>query len=176
MLTVRPTIQADADILATLQKQAFAPLYERYHDQGNPCLRGVEDITRRLDTPIFRYFTILEENDIVGGVLYKCKGRKGCFGLLSDGEYYLQRIYIRPDCQGRKLAQRAILQCEQAFPDASAFWVDFPEDLLKNKRCYEAAGFRDTGERLEAEPGLVLACYRKEMRQLSQPDKKRKPS
>ena len=45
--------------------------------------------------------------------------------------------------------------------DAKLFSVDFPEDLPKNRRCYEKAGFCDTGKRLEAEPGLVLACFEK---------------
>lgn len=32
---------------------------------------------------------------------------------------------------------------------------------MKNKRCYENAGFVDTGKRLEEQPGLILACFEK---------------
>ena len=59
------------------------------------------------------------------------------------------------------MAQTAILLCEKEFPDAKKISVDFPEDLKKNRQCYETAGFFDTGRRLEAEPGLVLAAYEK---------------
>jgi len=55
------------------------------------------------------------------------------------------------------------LLCEKDFPDAKLFSVDFPEDLIKNRRCYEKAGFKDTGKRLEAEPGLILACFEKHL-------------
>jgi len=161
MITIRPTTSDDAPILAKLQKQAFLPLYERYHDKGNPCLRGVEDIAGRLDSPYFRYFTIEYDGDIVGGVLYKCKGRGPFFDELKPGEYYLQRVYVKPEMQGRKIAQTAILLCEKELPGAVYITVDFPSDLEKNRRCYEAAGFCDTGKRLEAEPGLTLACYEK---------------
>jgi len=161
MVSIRETTQEDAVLLAEIQKQAFLPLYERYHDEGNPCLRGVEDIANRLPSPNFRYFTILEDDKIVGGVLYKCKGRGPTTGELQPGEYYLQRVYVTPGRQSKGIAQTAILLCEKHFSDAVKFTVDFPEDLQKNRRCYEKAGFRDTGRRLETDPGVILACFEK---------------
>lgn len=163
MIKIRETIEQDAPILAEIQKQAFLPLYEIYHDEGNPCLRGIEDVTGRLNSSVFRYFTILEDEEIVGGVLYKCKGKGPFFNKLKEGEYYLQRVYIKPEHQCKKIAQTAILLCGKEFPDAKMFSVDFPEDLIKNRKCYEKAGFRDTGRRLEVEPGLVLACFEKHL-------------
>ena len=162
MITIRPTTHQDASVLAAIQQQAFRPLYVRYHDEGNPCLRGPEDITRRLDTPVFRYFTIEEDGEILGGVLYKCSGRIPSKAQLEEGECYLQRVYIRPERQGQKIAQTAIRLCEESMPEFHTFYVDFPEDLEKNRRCYEAAGYRDTGERLPPlQPGLVLACLKR---------------
>ena len=164
MIKVRATTENEALLLSEIQRQAFLPLYERYHDEGNPCLRGIEDVANRLNSPYFRYFTILENEEIVGGILYKCKGKGPFFEQLNDGEYYLQRVYIRPECQCKGIAQTAILLCEQEFSDAKMFSVDFPEDLAKNRRCYEKAGFCDTGKRLESEPGLVLACFEKHLK------------
>ena len=92
MITIRPTIEQDAEILCAIQKQAFEPLYERYHDEGNPFLRGTEDILKRLNTPFFRYFTILENGEIVGGISYKCMGRVPFLDELKNGECYLQRV------------------------------------------------------------------------------------
>ncbi len=109
----------------------------------------------------FRYFTIFEDEEVVGGVLYKCKGKGPFFELLYEGEYYLQRIYIKPERQCQGIAQMAILLCEKEFSDAKKFSVDFPEDLIKNRRCYEKAGFFDTGKCLKVEYGLVLACFEK---------------
>ncbi|MCH5286484.1 MAG: GNAT family N-acetyltransferase [Christensenellaceae bacterium] len=162
MITVRPTVHGDADILCALQKAAFQPLYELYHDAGNPCLRGPEDILRRLDHPAFQYFTILDGEEIIGGVVYRRCGRTPFVDELQAGEYYLLRIYVKPDCQSRGVGRTAILLCEKHFPDARKYYVDFPRELEKNRKCYMSAGYRDSGKELEAEPGLVLVAYEKD--------------
>ncbi len=163
MIKIRTTTEDEAFILSEIQREAFLPLYERYHDEGNPCLRGIEDVANRLDSPYFRYFTIYADEEIVGGILYKCKGKGPFFKQLNEGEYYLQRVYIKSEHQCKGIAQTAILLCEKEFADAKIFSVDFPEDLAKNRRCYEKAGFCDTGKRLEVEPGLILACFEKHL-------------
>ncbi len=163
MITIRPTQKSDADTLCEMQKAAFLPIYEQYHDAGNPCLRGTEDILRRLDSKLFKYFTILDGEEIVGGVLYRCEGSTPFVKKLDEGEYYLTRIYIKPDRQCQGIAKTAILLCEKEFPAAVKFYIDFPKELEKNRKCYTNAGFHDTGKELEAEPGLVLVSYEKEI-------------
>ncbi len=163
MITIRPTLQSDVNTLYEIQKAAFMPIYEKYHDAGNPCLRGVEDISCRLDNYTFKYFTILVDGEIVGGVLYRCKGRTPFIEKLNDGEYYLTRIYIKPDCQCRGIGKQAILLCEKEFCNATKFYVDFPKDLVKNRKCYENAGFYSMGKELEAEQGLMLVAYEKKI-------------
>ena len=160
-ILIQATQEAEALELSNIQKAAFQPIYEKYHDEGNPCLRGVEDIANRLGSEYFRYFTIFLDEEIVGGVLYRCKGSTPFGENLEEGQYYLQRVYIKPELQCKGIAQTALLLCEKEFADAKCFWVDFPEDLIKNRRCYEKVGFVDTGKRLEVEPGLVLACSQK---------------
>jgi ribosomal protein S18 acetylase RimI-like enzyme len=160
-ITVRATEESEALELSKIQKEAFLPLYEKYHDEGNPCLRGVEDVANRLNSDYFRYFTIFLDEEVVGGIFYRCQGSTPFEDDLGDGKYYLQRIYIKPEKQGNGIAQTAILICEKELPDAKCFLVDFPEDLTKNRMCYEKAGFKDTGKRSSIHPNLVLACYEK---------------
>ena len=95
--------------------------------------------------------------------LYKCKGKGPFFKQLNEGEYYLQKVYIKSERQCKGIAQTAILLCEKEFTDAKMFSVDFPEDLAKNRRCYEKAGFCDTGRRMETDPGVVLVRYEKHL-------------
>jgi len=123
VVKIRLTEESDAQILSEIQRQAFLPLYKRYRDAGNPYLRSVEDIVKRLNNPRFRYFTILENEDIVGGVLYRTEGKGNFFESLDKGEYYLQRIYVRPDRQGRNIAQKALLLCEKEFEDLAHIYV-----------------------------------------------------
>ena len=160
-ISIRQTKENEALELCNIQKAAFLPLYEKYHDEGNPCLRGVEDISNRLNSDLFHYFTILADGEIVGGILYRCKGSTPFVECLAEGQYYLQRVYIKPQMQCKGIAQTAILLCEKQLHSAKQIFVDFPEDLTKNRRCYEKAGFVDTGERLTAHPNLILASYEK---------------
>lgn len=161
MVEIRQSRPEEAKFLSEIQKRAFEPLYERYHDEGNPCLRGEEDVLRRLNSEIYRYFSIFEDGELVGGVLYKCAGRTPFIEELEENQAYLQRIYVEPVRQGRGIARTAILLCEAQLPEARRFSVDFPVDLEKNRRCYERAGYIDTGRRLEIQPGLTLACFEK---------------
>lgn len=160
MITIRKAGREDVDSLSGIQKSAFLPIFIRYHDLGNPCLSGTEDITERLDSSEFRYYCILENEKIVGGMFYKCSG-KTPFGELKRGEYHLGRIYIDPERQDRGIARRAIMLGEREFPDATRFTLEAPEELRRNRFCYSNAGFNDTGERFERSPGLVIAAFEK---------------
>lgn len=159
-ISIRITNPSEAEELSQIQKAAFAPLYEKYHDEGNPFLRGPEDILRRLNKQN-RHFTILYNDKTVGGVFYRLYGKRSPSDDIGAGEYYLVRIYIHPDYQSKGIAREAILLCEKEFPDARAYFVDFPEDMEKNRRCYQSAGYRDTGDRIRMDGAPSLAMFKK---------------
>ncbi len=69
-ISIKITNPSEAEELSQIQKAAFKPLYEKYHDEGNQFLRGPEDILRRLNK-FNRYFTILYDDQVVGGVFYR---------------------------------------------------------------------------------------------------------
>ncbi len=144
-ITIAPALPSETGELARIQKAAFKPLYERFRDDANPYLRGEEDIVRRFDRNS-RFFTIRRDGNIVGGICYRLYGKRSPTATLTDGEYYLSRIFIDPESQSLGVARTAILLCEAEFPDARRYYVDFPEELEKNRRCYQSAGYRDTGE------------------------------
>ncbi len=159
MVTIRKTIKEDSKILCQIQKAAFKPLYERYHDEGNPYLRDESDILNKLSREDSIYYTIMDNEQIVGGIFYKRNCSTPFCKMLKDGEYYLCRVYIQPDVQGKHIARTAIKLCEEIFAGAAKYFVDFPEDLEINRRCYESVGYVDTGERLKVDENLVLASF-----------------
>ncbi|MBQ7010842.1 MAG: GNAT family N-acetyltransferase [Clostridia bacterium] len=162
-ISIRPTVAEEADELAKIQKAAFLPLYEKYHDVKSPYLRGVEDILKRLDSK-HRCFTILCDGKIVGGIYYHLLPQ-GSKIALEAGEYYLGRLFIHPEHQCKGIGSTAIRLCETEFPEARGFYVDFPVDMEKNRRCYEKAGFRDTGKVITEEGAPDLAVYKKTIKQ-----------
>ena len=161
MITLRETTIEDVNALTAIQQNAFLPLYEKYHDAGNPCLRDERDVLCRLNNPKFLYLTILSDEKIVGGILYRIKGSTPFVKNLRWGKYYLGRVYISPEYQNKGIATETILQSENFLKKPRKLYVDFPEDLDKNRKCYTKCGYRDTGKRLEVEPGLILACFEK---------------
>lgn len=155
MITLRPAETKDVEILWTLQKEAFLPLWERYHDAGNPYLRGPEYIRNRLFSPQYHCFCILDDAQIIGGILYATMTNE------IEREYYLQRLFIAPERQNQGIGRKAIALCERELADATLFSVEFPQDLEKNRTCYTKAGFKDTGRRVKTEEGIVLARFEK---------------
>ena len=160
-ISIRITLPSEAEELSQIQKAAFKPLYEKYHDEDNPYLRGPEDILRRLNK-FNRHYTIMCDEKTVGGIVYRLYGKRSPSEEIGEGEYYLARIYIHPDYQNNGIAREAILLCEKEFPDAKSYFVDFPEDMDKNRRCYQGAGYSETGERTRwGEDAPVLAMFKK---------------
>ena len=159
-ISIKITSASEAEELSQIQKAAFKPLYEQFHDGGNPFLRGSEDILRRLNRS-YRHFTILFEGKIVGGIFYRLCGKRVPGYEIGTGEYYLQRVYVHPDYQNHGIAGEAISLCEKEFADARCYYVDFPEVLEKNRRCYQRVGYRDTGERITMEGAPTLAMFQK---------------
>ena len=159
-VTIHPTLPAEAELLAEIQKAALKPLYDRYRDEGNPYLRGPEDILCRLDRS-YRQYTVEVNGETVGGILYRLHGKRSPIDLLKEGEYYLGRVYIHPLHQNKGIAAEAIRLCEQEFPDATTYYVDFPADMDKNRRCYEKVGFADTGMETRTPGEPVIALYKK---------------
>ena len=149
-ISIKNTNASEAEELSQIQKAAFKPLYEKFHDEGNPFLRGPEDILRRLNK-FNRHFTILLDGKIVGGIFYRLYGKRSPTDEIGVGEYYLARVYIHPDYQNKGIAREAILLCEKEFADAKFYYVDFPEVMEKNRKCYQSAGYCDTGEALTAD-------------------------
>ncbi len=161
-ITIRETHPSEAEELIEIQRAAFLPLYEKYRDPANPYLRGVEDILIRLNGN-YRHFTILADGVTVGAIFYRVYGKWFPDTFLEEGEYYLGRLYIHPDYQGKGIAPKAIELAEKEFPDAKRFYVDFPIDMEKNRRCYENAGYLNMNLTLKADESLTLTYYKKEI-------------
>lgn len=156
-IEIIPATIADAAALVVIQQKAFKRLYDIYHDEGNPYLRGTDEIEKWLSWPNSYVYKILADDELVGGVAFwERRGR----GL--PGEYYLARIYILPEMQGKGIASTAITLCEATVYNANRWSLDFPIDQNANRRCYEKAGYTDVGETREQSEGkIVLVLYEK---------------
>lgn len=155
-IQLEPAQVYDAEALAHIQKQAFKRLYDLYQDEGSPYLRGAEEIIIWLERPNWYVYKILVDGVLCGGIIVSERQN-------MPGEMYLARLYVLPEMQSKGIALRAIVLCEAYFPAALHWTVDFPADQKANRRCYEKAGYYDTG-RVDDRGQIVLAYYEKELR------------
>jgi len=68
-ITLLPATAADAQALVVIQKKAFKRLYDIYHDEGNPYLRGADEIQRWLERPNCKVFKILANIAVYDGII-----------------------------------------------------------------------------------------------------------
>ena len=151
-ISIEPATIDDAPSLVDIQRRAFKRLYDIYHDEGNPYLRGVDEIARWLERPNWRVYKILADGVLRGGVSF-------CERDEAPGVYYLARIYIAPEAQGKGIANAAMLLCEQSVANANLWTLDYPANEAINRRSYEKAGYTDTGERREQSGGAITLAY-----------------
>lgn len=149
---IKKAAPEDADSLAVIQKQAFERLYHIYHDEASPYLRGSDEIRRWLEGGTRHVYKIFADDMLCGGITIFDRG---------NGEYYLARLYILPELQGKGIGKEAIRICEDNYSNAKRWSLDFPSDQIANKKCYEHSGYYDTGLREVKSDTLTLAVYDK---------------
>lgn len=142
----------DINELDNIQKAAFKSLYAIYKDEKSPYLKGVDEMIKWLNLDKILYWKIYYNGHLCGGIAYYKK---------SEGEYYLARLYIHPQYQSKGIAKQIILLCERKILDAKRYTLDFPIGQIANRKCYESAGYIDTGMREVINSKLTLAIYEK---------------
>ena len=142
----------DINELDNIQKAAFKSLYAIYKDEKSPYLKGVDEMIKWLNLDKILYWKIYYNGHLCGGIAYYKK---------SEGEYYLARLYIHPHYQSKGIAKQVILKKKKKILDAKRYTLDFPIDQIANRKCYESAGYIDTGMREIINSKLTLAIYEK---------------
>lgn len=151
-ITVQKITSTDIKKLHKIKKRAFKPLYDIYQDTTSPYNHTIDHIALRNNRPDCDYYKILCDGVMCGGTAVYKK---------SADYYWLDIIFIDPDYQNKKIAQAAISILFDMHPDAKIWGLDFPIDMLPNKKCYERMGFMDTGKREVINNKLTLAVYEK---------------
>jgi len=152
-ITIQRATGEDIDRLVPIQKRAFKRLYDIYGDEQSPYLRGTEEFDRWFDRG-HGVYKIFADGMLAGGLTV--------FRSRTDAhEYYLARIYVAPEFQRRGIAKSAIKLCEKLYPDANRWFLDYPEDQIANRRCYESCGYVDTGSRRVMNDKLTLVDMEK---------------
>lgn len=151
-VTIAETLKKEINQFANIQKLAFFPLYEKYKDKRNPYFVTSNDILLLLSKSDCKLFSIFCDDIFCGGIVITKQ---------DEQTYYLKRIFVNPSLQNFGIAQKAILAVEKNFSHAKKWVVDFPCDLLPNKKVYEKCGYIDTAKQIIINEKLTLSLYEK---------------
>ncbi len=141
----------DAEALLAAKIDAFSFDVALY-GYGPPAYDSLEDTTAAIARPENRYFKILKDGVLAGGL---------CACDLGGGHFHLNSVYIFTAEQSKGIGCAAMRLLFNTFPDAVRWTLETPYRSFRNHHFYEKLGFMKTGE-TEPEPdGFYLFLYEK---------------
>lgn len=143
----------DCAELLRLQKAAFLPLYEKYHDTAtSPATEDIGRIEARMAQPFTDYYFIRLEGRNIGGIRIVRQ---------EDGGCRISPVFVVPEYQDRGYARKALLACERLYPGAKRWRLDTIAEEEKLCRFYERLGYCRTGREEAIQEGMTIVYYEK---------------
>lgn len=154
-ITLEKATKEDAEVLHALQIKCFLPLLEKYNDHGtNPACQPIEKTLIRITDPLKGFYKILKDNILVGGIVVK---------QTNPGTLFLGPIFIDPEFQNQKIAQKALKLIEDMFPTKMFFELAAITQEKGNVHLYEKMGYVATGENKKISDSMIIPFFRKKV-------------
>ena len=146
--------QSDADSVLEIQRAAYRPLFEKYRDEAtNPYLESREKIIEKYSRSHTKGYIFIVDGKPVGSVrVMFCPEEKRA---------RISALAVRPEYQGRGIAQEALLRIESLHPDVEKWQLDTISEEAGNCHLYEKLGYRQTGEAKRINENMTLVFYEK---------------
>ena len=139
--------------LLEMQKEAFMPLYEKYHDDGNPYLENLERIQARAARPNRRYYFIVKDGARVGAI------NVGHNDPDEKKISFISPLFILPKFQNQKIGYVALQQVFSLYPEVTLWRLETILQEPANCHLYEKCGFIRTGEEEIVNDKMTLIMY-----------------
>lgn len=154
-ITLEKAISEDAEKLHALQIKCFLSLLDKYKDhKTNPACEPLDKTLIRINDPLKGFFKILKDNVLVGGISIK---------HTTPGTLFLGPIFIDPNFQNQKIAQKALKLLEEIFPNINFFELATIAQEKGNAHLYEKMGYIGTGENKKISDSMVILFFRKKV-------------
>jgi ribosomal protein S18 acetylase RimI-like enzyme len=153
-ITLEKATPKDADVLHNIQVKSFLPTLKKYNDeQTNPACEPLDKTLSRINDLTRGFYKILKDNVLVGGMAIK---------YISSDTIFLGPLFIDPDYQNQKIAQKALRLIEAIFPNVLFFELATISKEKGNIHLYEKVGYVATGETKQISDSLNVLFFRKE--------------
>ncbi len=152
-ITLEKATSEDAKALHALQIKCFLPLLEKYKDHStNPACEPIDKTLTRITDPLKGFYKILKDNILVGGIVVKHTNPETLF---------LGPIFIDPEFQNQKIAQKALKLIEDMFPTINFFELATIAQEKGNVHLYQKMGYVATGENKKISDSMIIPFFRK---------------
>lgn len=153
-ITLRPAALSDAEKIWKMQVEAFADLYQKYHDEAtSPAAEPIEKTVARLNQSSTFFYFIEADGETVGAVRVVEVKNPAVPKRISP-------IFIMPKFRGCGFGKAAVREVERIH--GSSDWEI--ETILEEPdlcRFYESLGYKQTGEKRMIFGNMNLVIYRK---------------
>ncbi|MEQ2525135.1 GNAT family N-acetyltransferase [Bacillaceae bacterium CLA-AA-H227] len=141
LITIEKASIWDAEKLTEIMKETFDEEARRWlinqdvidYNIQPPGYSSVEMTKYMIEE--LTYHKIINNKDIVGGIIVTITGKS--FGRID-------RIFVAPKYQGKKIGSRAIELIEEEFPNVRTWDLETSSRQVNNHHFYEKMGYRTT--------------------------------
>lgn len=141
LITIQKAVISDAEKLTEIMKKTFDEEARRWllnqeildYNIQPPGYSSVEMTKYMIEELV--YYKIINNKDIVGGIIVTITGKS--FGRID-------RIFVDPDYQGKKIGSRVIELIEEEFPTVRTWDLETSSRQVNNHHFYEKMGYRTT--------------------------------
>lgn len=141
----------DAPRLLEMQVRTFLPLAEKYNDvENSPAYETAERMLERITGKHSACHIILSDEFYVGMIHVKTP---------APGEYKISLLFVLPEYQNLKIAQKALNLLDLLYPDAAVWTLLTIGQEARNCHFYEKLGFVKTGAERRINDKMTLIGY-----------------
>jgi len=141
LITIQKAVISDAEKLTEIMKKTFDEETRRWllnqeisdYNIQPPGYSSVEMTKYMIEELV--YYKIIYNKYIVGGIIVTITGKS--FGRID-------RIFVDPDYQGKKIGSRVIELIEEEFPTVRTWDLETSSRQVNNHHFYEKMGYRTT--------------------------------
>lgn len=146
--------ESDLDTVFEIQRAAYKPLYEKYHDDGsNPYMESKDTVLRKYTRAGTSGYLFYTNSEAVGAV------RINIDDAAKSGR--VSALCVLPRYQGNGIAQTALLRIEQLHPNVKRWFLDTILEEAGNCHLYEKIGYKKTGKTEVINEKMTLVFYEK---------------
>lgn len=146
--------EKDIDAIFEIQRAAYKPLYEKYHDdETNPYMENKEVIFQKYTREGTLGYVFAQDDTIVGAV------RIALFPESKGAR--VSALAVHPKYQGRGIAQKALSEIEKMHSSVAKWFLDTILEEEGNCHLYEKLGYVKTGKVEKINDKMTLVFYEK---------------